>query len=141
VYLVIIISRSLFIPARVYLQARDQQITISNVRRKRQEACFHLLVDIRAYSFWYSGLYPPLTVTDTRSIAIVPIAVLETYTIDQASVPLIIRYLKGSISKGLIPGSWFNKLISETVGIQVSVFQWLSSRKTDNATISFIHSQ
>ena len=42
----------------------------------------------------------------------------------------------GSVSKGLIPGSWFNKLISETFGIQVSVFQWLSSRKTDNATIS-----
>ena len=62
---------------------------------------FHLLLDIWALIIWYSGLYPPLTVTDTRSIAIVPVAVLETYTIDQASAPLIIRYLKGSISKGL----------------------------------------
>ena len=43
----------------------DQQITISNVRRERSSAS--LSDDIRGtlvHSSWYSGLYPPLTVTD-----------------------------------------------------------------------------
>src|SRR6056300_1523340 len=56
--------------------------------------------------FWYSGLYPPLTVTDTRSNMAVAIALISpeyppASVLDQVSVPLIIRYLKGSISKGL----------------------------------------
>jgi len=77
VYLVIIISRSIGLKpggnclpvhqglACIQGQWTNKLLSVTCAGRGKRPA-FHLLLDIWALIIWYSGLYPPLTVTDTR---------------------------------------------------------------------------
>jgi hypothetical protein len=62
-----VISRSLFIPARVYLQARDQQITISRCAGRGQRPYLQLTFEVPLRT--HPGIVFKLTAnpTDTRS--------------------------------------------------------------------------